>query len=121
MRGQAWIASGLLMALMAVAMVLLLTMGARWFLNARQTPGPLSPVQGSPLPKVLADEIKQNEHAYYLRGINDAVEFWRLTGIVPDAPALRDALWARHQASPNPLTGQEAQVILQHLTPEALP
>ena len=121
MRGRAWIASGLLMALMAVAMVLLLTMGARWFLNARQAPGPPPMVQSGPLPSALADEIKRNEHAYYLLGIKDAVEFWHLTGVVPDAPALRDALWARHQASPNPLTGPEAQVILQHLTPEALP
>jgi hypothetical protein len=121
MRGRAWIASGFLMALMAAAVVLLLTMGAHWFLNARQEPGPLAPAQSGPLPKVLADEIKRNEHAYYLRGINDAVEFWRLTGIVPDAPALRDALWARHQVSQNPLTASEAQVILQHLAPEALP
>jgi hypothetical protein len=121
MCGRAWIASGLLMATMAVAVVLLLTIGARWFLNARQSPGPLAPAQSGPLPKVLAEEIKRNEHAYYLRGINDAVEFWRLTGVVPDAPALRDALWARHQASPNPLTGEEAHAILQRVNPQATP
>jgi hypothetical protein len=109
------------MALMAVAVVLLLTMGARWFLNARQAPGPPAIVQSGPLPQALADEIKRKEHAYYLRGMKDAAEFWHLTGVVPDAPALRDALWARHQASPNPLTGSEARAILQHLAPEALP
>ena len=121
MRGRAWIASGLLMALMAVVVVLLLTVGARWFLNARQTPSPPAMVQSGQLPQALADEIKRKEHAYYLLGMKDAVEFWHLTGIVPDTPALHDALWARHQASSTPLTGSEAQIILQSLAPEALP
>jgi type I restriction enzyme M protein len=63
----------------------------------------------------------RNEQAYYLRGITDAVEFWRLTAVVPDTPALRDALWARHLASPDPLTPSEAQSILQHTTPPDKP
>jgi hypothetical protein len=121
MRGRAWIASGFLMTLMAFAVVFLLTVGARWLLNVRQAPGPLAPAQSGPLPKVLADEIKRNEYTYYLRGINDAVEFWRLTGVVPDTPALRDALWARHQASPDPLTASEAHAILQRVNPQATP
>src|SRR5262245_20802668 len=121
MHARAWIASGGLMALMAVAAVLLLTIGARWFLNARQAPLPPAVVQSEPLPAVLADEIKRREQAYYLRGMKDAVEFWRLTGIVPEAPALRDALWVRQQVSPHPLTGPEAQTILQDLAPETMP
>ena len=121
MRGRAWIGSGVLMALMAIAVVLLLTRGARWLLNARQAPGPMPPVQSGPLPKMLADEIKRNEHAYYLHGITDAVEFWHLTGVLPDTPALRDALWARHQVSPDPLTALEAQAILQSVNPQATP
>ena len=121
MRVNSWMVSGLLMIIMAVAVVFLLTMGARWFLNIRPAPGPLAPAQSGPLPKVLADEIKRNEYAYYLRGINDAVEFWSLTGVVPDTPALQDALWARHQASSDPLTPSEAHIILQHVDPQATP
>ena len=111
--------SGLVMIIMAVAVVALITMGSRWFLTTRHAPP--APVQSGPLPKALADEIKRNEQAYYLRGMNDAVEFWRLTGVVPDTPALRDALWARHQASPNPITPSEAHTILQHVTTPAKP
>jgi hypothetical protein len=59
--------------------------------------------------------------AYYLHGVNDAVAFWRLTGVAPDAQALRDALWARRQASPNALTAPEAQAIFRHATPELGP
>jgi hypothetical protein len=121
MRERAWIASGFLMTLMAVAVVLLLTIGARWLLNARQASGPLAPAQSGPVPKVLADEIKRKEQASYLRGINDAVEFWHLTGVVPDAPVLRDALWARDQASPDPLTASEAEAILQLVNAQATP
>jgi len=69
---------GLTMIIMAVAVVVLITTGARWLLTARYAPP--APVQSGPLPKALADEIKRNEQAYYLRGMNDAVEFWRLTG-----------------------------------------
>ncbi len=100
---------GLTMIIMAVAVVVLITTGARWLLTARYAPP--APVQSGPLPKALADEIKRNEQAYYLRGMNDAVEFWRLTGVVPDTPMLRDALWARHLASPDPLTPSEANSI----------
>jgi hypothetical protein len=110
---------GLSMTIMAVAVVVLITTGARWLLMARYTPP--APVQSGPLPKALADEIKRNEQAYYLRGMNDAVEFWHLTGVVPDTPALRDALWARHQASPDPLTASEAHTILQRVNPPAKP
>jgi hypothetical protein len=116
---NSWMVSGLLMIIMAVAVVALITMGSRWFLTARHAP--TAPVQSGPLPKALADEIKRNEQAYYLRGINDAVEFWRLTGVVPDTPALRDALWARHQASPDPITPSEAHTILQQVTTPAKP
>jgi hypothetical protein len=119
MRGNSWMVSGLLMIIMAVAVVALITIGSRWFLTASQAPP--TPVQSGPLPKALADEIKRNEQAYYLRGMNDAVEFWRLTGVVPDTPVLRDALWARHQASPDPLTLSEAHTILQQVTPPAKP
>jgi hypothetical protein len=119
MRGNSWIVGGLSMIIMAVAVVVLITTGARWLLTARYTPP--APVQSGPLPKALADEIKRNEQAYYLRGMNDAVEFWRLTGVVPDTPALRDALWARHQASPDPLTTSEAHAILQRVNPQATP
>ena len=119
MRGNAWMVSGLVMIIMAVAVVALITMGSRWFLTASQAPPP--PVQSGPLPKALADEMKRNEQAYYLRGMNDAVEFWRLTGVVPDTPALRDALWARQLASDDPLTPSEAHAILQHVNPPAKP
>jgi hypothetical protein len=119
MRGNAWMVSGLVMIIMAVAVVVLITMGSRWLLTARDTPP--APVQSGPLPKALADEIKRNEYAYYLRGINDAVEFWRLTGVVPDTPVLRDALWARHQASPDPITPSEAHTILQRVNPPERP
>lgn len=111
--------SGLVMIIMAVAVVVLITIGSRWFLTPRQAPP--APVQSGPLPKALADEMKRNEQSYYLRGMNDAVEFWRLTGVVQDAPALRDALWARRQASPDPLTPSEAHTILQRINPPAKP
>jgi hypothetical protein len=109
------------MILMAVAVVALITTGARWLLNTGQDHSPPAPAQSGPLPQALADEMKRNAHAAYLRGINDAVAFWRLTGVAPDAPALQDALWARQQASPHPLTAPEAQAMLQHVTPEAVP
>jgi hypothetical protein len=119
MRGNAWMVSGLVMILMVVTVVALITMGSRWFLTPSHAPP--APVQSGPLPKALADEMKRNEQAYYLRGMNDAVEFWRLTGVVPATPVLRDALWARHLASPDPLTPAEAQAILQHVNPPAKP
>ena len=119
MRGKSWIVSGLVMIVMAVAVVTVITMGARWLLTARHAPP--APIQSGPLPKALADEIKRNEQDYYLRGMNDAVEFWRLTGVVPDTPALRDALWARHLVSPDPLTPSEAHTILQDINPSAKP
>jgi hypothetical protein len=119
MRGNSWIVGGLTMIIMVVAVVALITVGTRWLLTPRSAPP--TPVQSGPLPKALADEIKRNEQAYYLRGLNDAVEFWRLTGVVPDTPALRDALWARHLASPDPLTPSEAHTILQRVTPPAKP
>jgi hypothetical protein len=119
MRVNSWVVSGLLMIIMAVAVVALITMGSRWFLTPRHDP--TAPAQSGPLPKALADEIKRNEQAYYLRGVNDAVEFWRLTGVVPYTPALQDALWARHQASSDPLTPSEAHTILQQVAPPAKP
>jgi hypothetical protein len=119
MRGNSWMVGGLLMIIMAVAVVALITISSRWFLTASQAPP--APVQSGSLPKALADEIKRNEQAYYRRGMNDAVEFWRLTGVVPDTPVLRDALWARHQASPDPLTLSEAHTILQRVNPPAKP
>jgi hypothetical protein len=119
MRGNSWIVGGLVMIIMAVAVVALITIGSRWFLTARQAPPP--PVQSGSLPKALADEIKRNEQAYYLRGMNDAVEFWRLTGVIPDTPMLRDALWARRQAASDPLTPSEANTILQRVNPPAQP
>jgi hypothetical protein len=119
MRGNSWVVSGLVMIIMAVAVVALITMGSRWFLTPRHTPP--APVQSGPLPKALADEIQRNEQAYYLRGMNDAVEFWRLTGVVPDTPMLRDALWARYQASSDPLTPSEAHAILQHVNHPSMP
>jgi hypothetical protein len=121
MRGRSWLVGALLMLLMAVAVVALITTGARWLLNTGQGHGPPTPAQPGPLPQALADEMKRHAHAYYRHGINDAVAFWRLTGVVPDAPDLRDALWARRQVSPNPLTPPEAQAILQHVTPELGP
>jgi hypothetical protein len=119
MRWNSWIVGGLLMIIMAVAVVAVITTGSRRLLTASHSPP--DQVQSGPLPKALTDEIKRNEQAYYLRGINDAVEFWRLTGVVPDALVLRDALWARHQASPNPLTPSEAHTILQYVNPPAKP
>jgi hypothetical protein len=107
------------MIIMAVAVVAVITTGSRWLLTASHSPP--DQVQSGRLPKALTDEIKRNEQAYYLRGITDAVEFWRLTGVVPDTPALRDALWARHLASPDPLTPSEAQSILQHTNPPDKP
>ena len=116
MRRNSWMVSGLTMIIMAIAVVALITTGARWFLTARHPPA--DPVESGPLPKALADEIKRNEQAYYLRGINDAVEFRRLTGIVPDALVLQDALWARHRLLLNPLTPSEAHTMLQHVNPQ---
>jgi hypothetical protein len=121
MRGSAWLVGGLLMLLMAVAVVALITTGARWLLNTGQDHGPPVPAQSGPLPQALADEMKRHAHASYRLGITDAVAFWRLTGVVPDDPAIRDALWARRQASPKPLTAPEAQAILRHVTPELGP
>ena len=121
MRGRSWLVSALLMVLMAVALVALITTGARWLLKPGQDHGPAAPAPSGPLPHALADEMKRHERASYQRGINDAVTFWHLTGVVPDAPAVRDALWARRQASPDPLTPAEAQAILRHVTPEIGP
>ncbi len=121
MRGGAWLVGGLLMLLMAVAVVAVITTGARWLLKTGPDHGPPAPAQSGPLPQALADEMKRHERASYLRGINDAVAFWRLTGVAPDAPAIRDALWARRQVSPHPLTAPEAQAILRHVTPEIGP
>jgi hypothetical protein len=121
MRGSSWLVSGLVMMLMAVAVVALVTTGARWLLNTGQDHDPPTPAQSGPLPQALANEMKRHAHAYYLHGITDAVAFWRLTGVVPDAPVLRDALWARRQVSPNPLTEAEAQAIFRHATPELGP
>jgi hypothetical protein len=106
---------------MAVAVVALITLGARWLLHTGQDHGPLPTPPSGLLPPALADEMKRKAHAHYRLGLADAVEFWRLTGIVPDTPTLRDALSARHQVSPNPLTAPEAQAILQHVPSEALP
>jgi hypothetical protein len=120
MRGWTWITSGFPMTVITVTMVVFLAIGARGFLQTRLFDPPV-PVQSGPLPQALADEIKRNAHASYLLGIKDAVEFWRLTGVVPDAPGLREALWARRQASPNPLTPSDAKAMLQHLLPDAEP
>jgi hypothetical protein len=109
------------MPLMAVAVVALVTTGARWLLKTGQGHDPSTPAPSGLLPQALADEMKRNAHASYLHGLTDAVAFWRLTGVVPDAPVLRDALWARRQASPTPLTAPEAQAIFQHATPELGP
>jgi hypothetical protein len=121
MRGRSWLMSGLVMMLMAVAVVALITTGARWLLKTGQDRGPPTPAQSGLLPQALADEMKRNAHASYLHGINDAVAFWRLTGVVPDTHVLRDALWTRRQVSPNALTAPEAQAIFQHATPEIGP
>jgi hypothetical protein len=121
MRGRSWLVGGVLMILMAVAMVALITTGARWLLHTRQDHSPPAPAPSGLLPQALADEMKRNARASYLHGLNDAVAFWRLTGVVPDAPALRDALWARRQVSPNPLTAPKAQAIFRHTTPELGP
>lgn len=121
MRGRSWLVGTLLMMLMAVAVAALITTGDRGRLPTGQAPGPPTPAQPGPLPHALADEIKRKEHASYRHGITDAVAFWRLTGVAPDAPAVREALWARRQASPNPLTAPEAQAILRHVTPELGP
>jgi hypothetical protein len=121
MRGRSWLVGGVLMILMAVAMAALITAGARWLLQTRQDHRPPAPAPSGLLPQALADEMKRNAHASYLHGLNDAVAFWRLTGVAPDAPALRDALWARRQVSPTPLTAPEAQAIFRHATPELGP
>ena len=121
MRGSSWLVSGLVMLLMAVAVVALVTTGARWLLKPGQGHDPPTPAQSGILPHALADEMKRHARASYLHGLNDAVAFWRLTGVVPDAPALRDALWARRQVSPNPLTAPEAQAVFRHATPELGP
>jgi hypothetical protein len=121
MHGRSWIVGGLPMILLAVAVAALITTGARWLLKTAQDYGPPVPAQSGLLPQALADEMKRNAHAYYLYGMNDAVAFWRLTGVVPDASVLRDALWARRQVSPNALTAPEAQAIFRHATPELGP
>jgi hypothetical protein len=121
MRGSSWLVSGLVMMLMAVAVVGLVTTGARWLLKTGHDHGPPPPAPSGLLPQALADEMKRRAHASYLHGLNDAVTFWRLTGVVPDAPALRDALWARRQVSLNPLTAAEAQAIFRHAAPELGP
>ena len=121
MRRRSWLVGALLMILMAVAVVALITTGARWLLHTGQGHAPPAPAQPGPLPHALADEMKRHERASYQRGITDAVAFWRLTGVVPDVPAVRGALWARRQASLNPLTAAEAQAILRHVTPEIGP
>jgi hypothetical protein len=121
MRGRSWLVGGVLMLLMAVAMVALITTGARWLLPTRQDHSPPVPAPSGMLPQALADELKRHAHASYLHGLTDAVAFWRLTGVVPDAPVLRDALWARRQVSPNPLTATEAQAIFRHAAPELGP
>ena len=69
--------SGLLMSIMAIA-VSPYYHGNPMVPESHHTPA--DPVQSGPPPKALADEIKRNEEAYYLHGMNDAVEFWRLTG-----------------------------------------
>jgi hypothetical protein len=121
MRGRSWITGGLVMILIVIAVILLRTLGPAWFLNARQGDSPAVPAQSGPLPHALAEEIKRYERASYVRGINDAVEFWRLTGVVPDTPAVRDALWARQQRSPTPITPSEARAILEQVNPKAGP
>jgi hypothetical protein len=121
MRGRAWLLSGLVMLLMAVAVVALVTTGARWLLKPGQGHDPPAPAPSGLLPHALAEELKRHAHASYLHGLTDAVAFWRLTGVVPDAPVLRDALWPRRQVSPTPLTAPEAQAIFQHAAPELGP
>lgn len=105
MRARSWMAGGLLMLVMAVTAYVLITTGTRWFLTPvpEDTPPVIAP-SGS-LPPALADEMKRRERAAYLRGLTDAVDVWRLTGVVPDTPALRHALWTRQQTSRQPLTG----------------
>jgi hypothetical protein len=98
---------------MVIAVIVLMMIGACWLLQTRQTPTPPVPGQSGALPQALAEEIKRHEQAYYLLGIKDGMEFWRLTGVAPDTPELRNALWARHQASPNPLTPADAKAMLQ--------
>jgi hypothetical protein len=121
MRGGSWFVGGFLMLLMAVAVVALITAGSRWLWKTGPNHETSALAPSGPLPQALADEMKRHERAAYLRGITDAVAFWRLTGMVPEAPAVRDALWARRQLSPNPLTAQEAQAIVRHATPELGP
>jgi hypothetical protein len=50
MRGRSWLVSALLMALMAVALVALITTGARWLLKPGQDHGPVAPAPSGPLP-----------------------------------------------------------------------
>jgi hypothetical protein len=119
MRGRPWLVSGVVMLLMAAAVAALITTATHGLLNA--PPMPPVPAHSDPLPQALADEIKRYEQASYLLGIHDAVAFWHLTGVVPDTPARREALWARHQVSSNPLTAPEAQAMLQPVTPEGAP
>jgi hypothetical protein len=121
MRGGSWLVGALLMLLMAVAVVALITTGTRWLLDTGPAHSPPTPTPSGQLPQALADEMKRHERTSYLRGITDAVAFWRLTGVVPDSPAVRDALWAQRQVSPTPLTAPEAQAILRHVTPELGP
>jgi hypothetical protein len=119
MRGRAWLAGGLAMVLRAVAAAALITAGARGLLHTGRDHGPPPPAQRGLRPQALAEELRRHARASYLHGVNDAVAFWRLTGVAPDAPAVRDALRARRQASPDALTAPEAQAIVRHATPRA--
>jgi len=110
-----------LLSLVLIAVIVLMAVGARALLPDRLGSGTRATPQSGPLPQALADEMKRNERASYLLGMRDAVEFWRVTGVAPDTPELREALWARRQASPDPLTPAEAQALLQHLLPDTEP
>jgi len=111
----------LLLSLLLIAVIVLLAVGARGLLPDRPGSGTRATPQSGPLPQALAEEMKRNEQTSYLLGISDAVEFWRVTGVVPDTPGLRAALWARRQVSPNPLTPAEAQALLQRPLPDTEP
>ena len=66
MRGGSWLVGGLLMILMAVAVVALITTGARWLLPTGQDHAPPAPAQSGPLPDAFADERKRHERARFL-------------------------------------------------------
>jgi hypothetical protein len=121
MHGRPSRLSETLLSIVLIAVIVLMAVGARSLLPDRPVPGARATPQSGPLPRALADEMKRNEQAAYLLGISDAVEFWRLTGVAPDTPGLRAALWARRQLSPDPLTPPEAQVLLQRLHPDTEP